>query len=180
MAKEFPSIDPKLSDWIELQKLFFVSTAPLAGDGLINCSPKGMDSFRILGPTTVGYLDLTGSGAETIANLKENGRIVFMFTAFEGAPRIVRFHGTGTAHLRGSPAYDALISRFSDHLGSRSIIVAELSRISDSCGYSVPLYDYKGERDVLTQWCDRKGSEGLEAYRQENNRSSLNQLPAWE
>ncbi len=105
MGKSYDGITPELSHWIERQHMFFVATAPLASDGLINCSPKGMDTFRILGPRDVAYLDLTGSGIETVAHARENGRIVFMFCAFEGAPKIVRLHGTGDVCLLGSPEY---------------------------------------------------------------------------
>ena len=103
MGKEYPEIDSKISDWVGKQQIFFVATAPLSGDGMINCSPKGIDSFRILGPQTVAYLDLTGSGVETIAHLKENQRIVIMMSAFEGPPQMVRVHGKGRGRQKGSP-----------------------------------------------------------------------------
>ncbi|HEY7499303.1 MAG TPA: pyridoxamine 5'-phosphate oxidase family protein [Vicinamibacterales bacterium] len=128
-------ITPDLSQWIERQHMFFVATAPLARDGLINCSPKGMDTFRILGPREVAYLDLTGSGIETVANARENGRIVFVFCAFEGPPKIVRLHGTSEVYVHGSPQYDSLSSLFPDYVGSRAIVRARLTRVSDSCGF---------------------------------------------
>src|SRR3954467_1079055 len=124
MGKSFDGITPELSHWIERQHLFFVATAPLASDGLINCSPKGMGSFRILAPRDVAYLDLTGSGVETIAHARENGRIVFMFCAFDGSPKIVRLHGSAEAHVVGSPEFDALSPLFPSHLGSRAIVRA--------------------------------------------------------
>jgi hypothetical protein len=170
-------ITQKLSDWIGKQHMFFVATAPLAGDGLINCSPKGMDTFRILGPREVAYLDLTGSGIETVAHSRENGRIVFMFCAFEGPPKIVRLHGTTEVYVPGSPQYDSLRGLFPEHIGSRCIVRARLTRVSDSCGFGVPTYRYIGDRDTLDRWCESKGPDGLARYRQQKNARSLNGLP---
>jgi hypothetical protein len=158
----------------------FVGAAPLARDGLLNCSPKGMDSFRILGPREVAYLDLTGSGAETIAHLGENGRIVFMFCAFTGPPKIVRLHGTGSVVPAGTAAFDALRKLFPDHPGARAIVRASLTRIGDSCGFGVPRYDYVAERDTLARWADAKGMDGLTRYRREHNLRSLDGLPGLE
>lgn len=138
MAKTYEKIDDKLADWIKQQHLFFVATAPLTRDGHINCSPKGGDSFRVLDPVTVAYQDLTGSGAETIAHLRENGRVVIMFCAFDGAPRIVRLHGRGEALAPGHADFASLAARFPQHLGTRAFIRITVSRISDSCGYAVP------------------------------------------
>ncbi|MFC7338952.1 pyridoxamine 5'-phosphate oxidase family protein [Haloferula chungangensis] len=176
MAKTYPEIDSKIRDWVAKQRIFFVSTAPLSGDGLVNCSPKGMDSFRILGPQTVAYFDLTGSGVETIAHLKENGRIVIMMCAFEGPPQIVRFHGKGRVLPKGTAEYDEMISNFEEYPGARAIIVIEVDRISDSCGYSVPFYDYKGERDTLLKWAKVKGDDGIAEYQSLKNRTSLDGL----
>jgi hypothetical protein len=158
--------------------MFFVATAPLAADGHVNCSPKGMDSFRLLGPREVAYLDLTGSGAETIAHLRENGRIVFMFCAFEGAPQIVRLHGRGEALVPGSAAYELLRPQFPEYLGTRSIVRATIGRISDSCGYAVPHYTFAEQRDTLSRWSEKKGFEGLATYRKEKNARSIDGLPA--
>ena len=180
MAKEFETITPELSAWIGKQRMFFVATAPLAGDGLVNCSPKGLDSFRITGPKEVAYLDLTGSGVETIAHLRENGRIVIMFCAFEGPPKIVRLQGTGSALLPGTDEFARLRPNFPENPGTRAIIKIEVSRISDSCGYSVPLYDFVEDRDVLDRWAENKGPEGVRAYQQENNLRSLDGLPGVE
>jgi hypothetical protein len=177
VGKSRDGITAELARWIERQHLFFVATAPLAGDGLINCSPKGMDTFRILGPREVAYLDLTGSGIETVAHLRENGRIVFMFCAFEGAPKIVRLHGTAEAHLPRSPQFESLSSRFPAHAGARTIVHARLTRISDSCGYAVPQYRYEGDRNTLTRWSESKGKDGLEQYRQSKNARSVDGLP---
>lgn len=177
MAKTYPAIDEKMRAWVARQKLFFVSTAPLSENGLLNCSPKGMDSFRILDDHSVGYLDLTGSGIETIAHLRENARIVIMFCAFEGPPNIVRFHGTGSVHAKDSEGYEKLLPHFDELPGARSIIKVDVTRIGDSCGYSVPLYDYVGDRDVLTKWAENKKEEGVAAYQKENNQASLDGLP---
>ncbi len=177
MGKVFSALDDRLCKWIEEQHIFFVSTAPLSGEGLVNCSPKGLDSFRILDNHTVAYLDLTGSGVETIAHLRENGRITIMFCAFSGPPKIVRLYGKGEVLYRGTEAYQVLRGRFPEQSGERSIIKVNLTRIADSCGYSVPLYQFEGERDVLNKWADHKGEDGIIAYQQEKNRKSLDGLP---
>ena len=176
MGKEYAEIDGAIRDWVGNQKMFFVATAPLAPGGLINCSPKGMDTFRILGPRTIAYLDLTGSGVETIAHLRENKRIVIMMCAFEGSPKIFRFYGKGQAFQKGSPQYDEYVSNFQEFPGARSIIYIELDRIIDSCGYSIPLYDYAGERDVLVKWAENKGTDGVKKYVEENNQTNLDGL----
>lgn len=176
MAKEYPEIDSKIRNWVGKQKMFFVATAPLSGDGMVNCSPKGMDSFRILGPRTVAYLDLTGSGVETIAHLKENQRIVIMMCAFEGPPQIIRFHGNGRVLQKGTTEYDELIPHFEEFPGARAIIVVDAERISDSCGYSVPNYEYKGQRDVLLKWSKAKGEDGVSEYQAKKNHQSLDGL----
>jgi hypothetical protein len=157
--------------------LFFVATAPLAADGMLNCSPKGMDTFRILGPREVGYLDLTKSGIETVAHVRENGRIVFMFCAFGGAPRIVRLHGSAAIAESGSPEFEALVARFPRLPGARAIVTAKLTRIGDSCGYGVPRYEHVDERDTLLRWAETKQSRGLTRYRAEKNALSLDGLP---
>ena len=180
MGKVYDEIAPELADWIGQQRMFFVATAPLAADGLLNCSPKGMDTFRILGPREVAYLDLTGSGIETVAHLRENGRIVFTFCAFAGAPKIVRLQGTGEVLTTDAPGYETLRTLFPDYPGARAIIRAALIRISDSCGYAVPRYDYVGERDGLVRWAEAKGSDGLARYRCEKNGRSLDGLPGLE
>ncbi len=177
MAKTYDEITPDLRNWLEEQRMFFVATAPLAGDGLVNCSPKGMDSFRVLGAREVAYLDLTGSGAETIAHLRENGRIVLMFCAFAGAPKILRLHGVGRVITPESPEFTRLAGLFPAYPGTRSIVHVSLSRIGDACGYSVPRYDYVGERDTLVRWAEAKGEEGLAQYRAEKNTRSLDGLP---
>lgn len=180
MGKVHESISDGLARWIERQPMFFVATAPRSDEGLVNCSPKGMDSFRILGPKEVAWLDLTGSGAETIGHLRENGRICVMFCAFEGPANIVRLQGRGEALPIGSPEFDALKEHFPDLPGARSIIRVDVHRIADSCGYGVPLMQYEGERSTLIDWAEKKGADGLAAYRAERNRRSLDGLDAFE
>ncbi len=180
MGKCFDSITPELAEWLGQQQLFFVATAPLAAEGLVNCSPKGMDTFRVISPKQVAYLDLTGSGIETTAHLRENGRIVFMFCAFSGPPKIVRLHGTGEILTARDSDFRELCRLFPDYPGTRAIVRTQLSRISDSCGYAVPRYAYVGERDTLVRWADSKGPEGLLKYRTEKNLRSLDGLPGLE
>ena len=173
MGNVHQEIGPALAEWISAQRMFFVATAPLAADGLLNCSPKGMDSFRILGAREVAYVDLTGSGVETIAHVRENGRIVFMFCGFHGAPQIVRLHGSGQVALPGDVTYELLKPQFPDYPGERAIISATINRISDSCGYAVPRYDFVEQRDTLVRWSEKKGVEGLREYRHDKNTRSI-------
>ena len=162
---------------IQAQHVFFVATAPVSSAGNLNLSPKGLDSFRILGPKTVAYLDVIGSGVETIAHLKENGRIVLMFCAFDGAPNIVRLHGRGRVVEPHSAEFPGLAAQFPGYETTRSIIVVEVTRISDSCGFGVPLLKYAGERDQHFSWARKKGPEELKTYKQEKNRRSIDGLP---
>lgn len=177
MGKVFEQIDERNAAFIRSQHMFFVATAPLARDGHVNLSPKGLESFAILDPLTVAYLDLSGSGIETVAHLRENGRVVLMFCSFEGPPRILRLHGRGEAIEPGDEEWDALASHFPEYLGARSIIRVRLERIADSCGYGVPLYRYEGERKTLLEWAERKGAEAIARYQAEHNRRSLDGLP---
>lgn len=177
MGKVYAEIGEELTAWIQRQHLFFVATAPPQGDGLINCSPKGLDTFAVLGPNTVAYLDLVGSGVETIAHLRENGRIVIMFCALEGAPKIVRLHGTGRAAEPGSVEFETLRERFPDYPGIRSVIVVDVQRISDSCGFGVPVFTYAGERDALIRSAETQGPEGMIDYQAKHNRRSVEGLP---
>ncbi len=177
MAITYESLPPDLAKWIAEQHMFFVASAPLSGEGLINCSPKGTDSFRVLGPNDVAYADLTGSGIETIAHLKENQRIVIMFCAFNGAPRIVRLWGQGFAIERDHPEFDTLHARFHVHIATRAIIRVRVTRVASSCGYGVPRYEYVEERDTLLRSAESKGPEGIVEYRKQKNESSLDGLP---
>jgi hypothetical protein len=178
MAKVYEAITPELQRFIERQPMFFVATAPLNGAGHVNLSPKGLAGFRVFGPHQVGYLDLTGSGNETAAHLLENGRITFMFCAFEGAPRILRLYGQGRVITPDGAEWAGLRDRFPDLPGARQIIVAAIERVQTSCGMAVPLLDYAGQRDNLITWAEAKGPEGLTAYREEKNRRSMDGLPA--
>jgi hypothetical protein len=177
MGQQATEITPQLAEWISKQHVYFVATAPVNSDGLVNCSPKGMDSFRIIDPETVGYLDIAGSGIETVAHLQENGRIVIMFCAFDGPPKIVRLHGIGTVVLPGSPGFDSLKNLFPALPGIRSIIRIELRRVSDSCGYGVPLMEFRAERDAMSSWAEKKGPEGVAAYIRTKNGESIDGLP---
>ncbi len=177
MGKVFDGIDERMREWLQAQRMFFVATAPLSGDGLVNLSPKGQGSFAVLGPRRVAYLDFTGSGVETIAHLRENGRIVVMFCAFDGPPRIVRLHGSGEAVLPGAVGFDAVAALFPQYEGTRAVIHVDVTRIADSCGWSVPRYAYQGERSQLEEWATNKGEAGLRAYRAEYNARSLDGLP---
>ncbi len=176
MGKVLPHITDGLRRFIARQHVFFVATAPLAG-GHVNLSPKGMDSFRVLGPTTVAYLDNVGSGNETAAHVLENGRITLMFCAFEGPPLVLRLYGTGRAVLPGHAEWAALAPRFPARPGVRQILVAELTRVQTSCGEGVPRYAYQGERDDLVRWAERKGADGLAAYQHAKNLRSIDGLP---
>jgi len=179
MATVFDGIDSSLAEWISRQHVFFVATAPLANDGHVNCSPKGLPgSFAILNEHEVAYQDLTGSGAETIAHLRENGRIVIMFCAFEGRPRIVRLHGAGSVIDPSKSDFADLQQYFDHYAGVRSIIKIAVERVSDSCGYGVPKMEFAEERPNLPLDHEKRGSDGLVAYRREFNAQSLDGLPA--
>jgi pyridoxamine 5'-phosphate oxidase-like protein len=177
MGKPRPTLDDAATRFIQAQKVFFVASAPLDANGHVNLSPKGLDTFRILGPTTVAYLDFNGSGVETIAHLKENGRIILMFCAFQGPPNILRLHGHGRVVESHEAQFTALAAQFPTYESPRSIILVELTRVTDSCGYGVPLFRYEGEREQLFAWARKKGPEGLREYRQQKNRRSLDGLP---
>lgn len=178
MGKVLPAIDDALRAFLGAQHLFFVATAPSGDSGHVNCSPKGGEPLHVLSPTTVAYVDRVGSGVETIAHLRQNGRIVVMLCAFEGAPRIVRLHGRGDVIEPGDEEFESLFAGFrTERLGVRSVIRIEVSRISSSCGFGVPVYRYEGDRDTMAQWCEKKGSDGVEAYVHEKNAKSLDGLP---
>ena len=178
MGKLFEQIDLKLEAFIRAQHMFFVATGPLSPSGHLNLSPKGLDTFRILGPRTAAYLDYVGSGAETIAHLRENGRIVVMLCAFHGPPRIVRLHGTGQVLEPQDPEFDGLRALFPAEPAARSIVHISIERIADSCGFGVPLYTFEGHRSQLPDWASRKGGQGLVEYQKEENRLSIDGLPA--
>lgn len=178
MGKEYEYITEDHREFIESQRMFFVCTSPLSAEGHINLSPKGFDCFRILSPARVGYLDITGSGNETSAHLLENGRITFMFCAFDGPPKILRLYGKGKTVLPGDEEWNALSNQFTILPATRQIIAADIFMVKTSCGFGVPLYKHKGERDHAFKWAEKKGEEGLEEYKKEKNRVSMDGLPA--
>ena len=176
MGSTSPDISPDLEAWIREQPVFFVATAPSDG-GHVNVSPKGLDTLRVLGPDRVAYLDLTGSGVETIAHLRDNGRVTLMWCAFSGNPRIARVYGSGTVHPFGTPEFDALAAHFDELPGRRSIIDVRVERVSTSCGYAVPLMHYAGERERLLDWARKKGDDGIVDYWGSKNAESIDGLP---
>ena len=179
MSKQRPEIDSELSEWIARQHIFFVATAPLSIDAHMNLSPKGGDSFRVLGPMEVAYQEYTGSGAETVAHLRENGRIIVMFCAFEGAPRVLRIHGRGEVIAANDPRFASLAKSFPAHSGTRSIIKIQVTRVSTSCGFAVPFFDFRARRETLDEWTARQGTENIAAYRALKNQFSIDGLPAF-
>jgi hypothetical protein len=179
MGSVYSSITPVLAEFIAAQPMFFVATAPLSTTGHINLSPKGLDTFRILSPTRVAYLDLTGSGIETAAHILENGRITLMFCAFQEPPKILRLYG----HGRIVRPDDADWTEFSQHVtelpGTRQIIVAEINRVHTSCGFGVPLMSLDSQRDTLIHWAQKRGPAELVEYRAKKNAQSIDGLPGW-
>ncbi len=178
MAKLLPCIDPSCRDFIARQRIFFAASA--APGAHVNLSPRGTDAFAVLDDMTVAYLDRTGSGNETAAHLKADGRLTLMFCAFDGPPNILRLYGRGEILRRGREAYrDVLASAFSgeEPAGARQIVRLHVDRVQTSCGYGIPLFDYRGERPSLDNWARAKGEEGLEAYRREKNAVSIDGLP---
>jgi hypothetical protein len=180
MSKQLDNIDSDIAVWISRQRVFFVATSPLSSNGHINASPKGGDAFRILGPREVAYQDYTGSGAETAAHLRENGRIVVMFCAFDGPPKIVRLHGHGTVVTSDQARFTDLARHFPENAGTRAFVHIVVSRVSQSCGYSVPHFDFREHRDALDRWAISKGKEGLDVYRAKKNQNSIDGLAAFD
>lgn len=178
MGRTYDAIPDHLATWMGEQPIWFVGTAPLAGDGHVNLSPKGDDTFRVVSPTEVAYLDLTGSGAETLAHLRENGRLTVMFCSFDEAPLILRLYGQGSYVLPGGPGWDDLRGRFPERRGVRSIVRLAVERVSTSCGYGVPRMDLVAPRPTMAEWAGRRSDADLAAYRQAENRTSIDGLPA--
>lgn len=177
MGKIFDGIDDVLAAWIAKQPLWFVATAPLAADGRVNVSPRGHDSLSILGPHRVAWVDYTGSGVETVAHLRENGRICLMFCSFDNRPRVVRLHGVGRVALPGEPDYDDVVAHHPSHPSTRAVVVVDVARVSDSCGYGVPVMDLVSERDLLRLGAEKRGPDGMAAYRATHNAESIDGLP---
>ncbi|MFN6115652.1 MAG: pyridoxamine 5'-phosphate oxidase family protein [Flavobacteriales bacterium] len=176
MAKFLTELDERLVSFIQGQHLFFTGTAP--HEGRVNVSPKGLDTFRILSPSRVGYLDVTGSGNETAAHLLENGRITFLFCAFEGPPLILRLYGSGRSIQPHDREWATLRPQFgATRPGERQLIIAELESVQTSCGYGVPLYTFQEDRTQLDDWAQRKGPEGVRQYQREKNTTSIDGAP---
>jgi hypothetical protein len=191
VGKVFERIDEHQREWIAARELFFVGTAPLGAEGRVNVSPKGpMGTFRVLDDHTVAYVDMVGSGAETVAHLRENGRIVVMFCAFDGPPRVLRLHGRGEVVVAADPRFEEFCARadfdppHEFEVARRAVILVEVERISDSCGYSVPLMSYEGERVHARKSVEKKlrvGGEGaIIDYMAEKNAVSIDGLPAFD
>ena len=179
MSKVHESIGGRLRAFIEAQQVFFVATAPQVG-GHVNVSPKGIGgTFVVVDEHTVAYLDITASGAETIAHVRENGRITLMFCSFAASPNVVRLHGTGRVISIYDEEYDEWAARFSETRGARAVVVVDVERVSDSCGFGVPLMEHVGERHVLPEHMERKGS-AIVGYRRAKNRTSIDGLPAFD
>jgi hypothetical protein len=177
MGKPTEELSDKQIDWVAQQRMFFVATAPTAEDGLLNVSPKGLDSFSVIDSQTVAYLDLVGSGVETIAHVKQNGRLIFMFCAFDGAPNIMRLWGRGEIVERGDARWVEMRARFPEMPGDRSIVVLHISRVQEACGYGVPRYSYDEDRSTLTDWAAKRGPAGVDEYIAKNNAKSIDGLP---
>ncbi|MCA8897217.1 MAG: pyridoxamine 5'-phosphate oxidase family protein [Hyphomonas sp.] len=178
MGQTYDKLDDRLIDFISKQKMFFVATAPLSADGHVNVSPKGYDSFVVISPDEVAYLDLGGSGIETQAHVQENGRITIMFCAFEGAANILRLYGQGEAVDFDHQDYERMLALFPGYDSARAIIRVKLSRVQDSCGWGVPFYDFRSDRDQLKRWAESKdkGEQGRQAWR-DKNAASIDGLP---
>jgi hypothetical protein len=179
VSKQLEKIDDELAAWIAQQKIFFVGTAPLSADAHINLSPKGGDSFRVLGPMELAYQDYTGSGAETAAHLQENGRIIIMFCAFDGPPQIVRLHGRGEIISETHPRFAEFSKQFLPNPGTRAFVHIHVTRVSSSCGFSVPYFEHKGPRDRLDKWARKQGPAKIREYRAKKNQRSIDGLPAF-
>jgi hypothetical protein len=177
MSSTYAQLTPKLIAFIRRQKMFFVGTAPLSAEGSVNLSPKGYDSLAVLDERTVAYLDLGGSGIETHAHLRENGRITLMFCAFEGAANIVRIYGRGESVAFDEPGYAEKLALFPGYSRARGVITVHITRVMDSCGWAVPFYDYKGDRDQLLRWVDASTEEAWVSRRYASNAVSIDGLP---
>ncbi|HVW34168.1 MAG TPA: pyridoxamine 5'-phosphate oxidase family protein [Acidimicrobiia bacterium] len=178
MAKLREALDERLVEFIHRQKVFFVATSPGKHEGHVNLSPKGVDgTFSVIDERTVAYLDIVGSGIETVAHLKNDGRIVVMFCAFDGPPKVLRLHGRGTVILPGEAGWEELMARFPPQPGTRCVIRIDVERISDSCGFGVPLMSYQGERGQLADWVNHKTDEQMAEYKATKNARSIDGLP---
>jgi len=175
MARFYDSLNKTHIEFIQKQLLFFVATAP--ENGRINLSPKGMDTLRVIDPNRVAYLDMTGSGSETSAHLRENGRMTMMLCSFDETPMILRLSGTGRVILPGEGEWNEMIPFFKSYPGQRQIIVLSIDRVQTSCGFGVPVFESGRERDMLTQWAAKRGEKELARYRADKNHTSIDGLP---
>lgn len=171
MGKKLEHITPELADFIQQQKIFFVGTA--AEEGRVNISPKGTDTFRVLGENKIVWLNLTGSGNETAAHLLKNNRMTIMFCAFEGKPMILRLYGTAQIFHNRDEKFQEYFRLFVDFTGARQIIEMDVDLVQTSCGFAVPFMDFKEERTILTNWADKQGEEGIKKYWAEKNVKSI-------
>jgi len=177
MGRVYDSISEGWADWISAQPVFFVATAPADPETHVNVSPRGLDTFRVLGPNRVAWLDLIGSGVETIAHLKADGRITVMFCAFEGIPNVLRLYGRGRVLEPGDEGFDGLHPNFPDLPGERAIIDVSVDRVASSCGFGVPRMDLVGPRDKLLTSANRKGPKKMAEYQARKNARSIDGLP---
>lgn len=179
MGRTYETITDPLAAFIAMQPVFFVATAPQGSDGHVNLSPKGADTLRVTGPTSIAYLDFAGSAAETIAHIRDNGRVTIMWCSFGPRPRILRVYGRGRHLLKGDSGFTELSALFADYTGTRSIITVEATRIADSCGFGVPEMELIGPRERMLEWADNQTPDELESYMRKNNTTSIDGLPAW-
>jgi hypothetical protein len=177
MGRVTDRIDEATTAWIDAQPMFFVATAPTAG-GHVNISPKGLDSLRVLNEKEIAYLDVTGSGAETIAHIRDDGRITLMWNAFDGPARILRVYGRGHVCLPGSARFEELIALFDERRGIRSVITVDVERVQDSCGFGVPRMAFVQNRTEMDSWVGRRSDDDIAEYRREKNSTSIDGLAA--
>ena len=177
MAKFYPTLTDELTEFIQAQHMLFTASAP--NEGRVNLSPKGIDTFRCFSPNAVGYLDLTGSGNETAAHLHENGRITIMFCSFAKKPLILRLYGQGRMIRPRDEEWDEFYTKFEPVAGDRQIMVMDVQTVQTSCGYGVPQFEFQQQRDTLITWAKNKGDEGLTAYREQKNQTSIDGLPTF-
>ncbi len=174
MGQQYSEISEKNIQFINEQKIYFVGTA--TNDSRVNISPKGMDSFKVLGPNRVIWLNVTGSGNETAAHIQANNRMTIMFLAFDGSPNILRLYGQAKAVHKNDAQWEALSSHFTLLPGTRQIFDMSVDLIQNSCGMSVPLYSYEEDRDLLSNWATKQGNEGIEKYWEKKNQKSIDGL----
>lgn len=175
VADFYDTLNDKLKKFIAQQKIFYTATA--TEDSRINLSPKGANTFRIIDDTTVAFLNLTGSGNETGAHLKSDGRITIMMSSFDKAPLIFRIYGRGENIYTDDPRFERYMNHFEVIPGIRQIVVVKIESMQTSCGYAVPFYEFKGEREALNRWAEQKGPNGVKDYWVQNNQTSIDGLP---